>query len=95
MEKGQVFHCPFFMLRVGLGNGPTGFSVAVPKKVANRAYGRNRIRRQIYEIIRNMDKKIDADRLVVVILKQEALKLSFRDLEQELEKVFVKSGIIE
>ncbi len=95
MEKGQVFHCPFFLLRVALGQGYSRFAVSVPKKVSKTAVGRNRLRRQVYSIIQSLENKIDQERLIVIVLKAEAAKLKTKELGSELEKIFVKSGIIE
>src|SRR5690606_11148871 len=95
MEKGQVFHCPFFLLRVGLGDGPTRFGVSVPKKVAKTAVSRNKLRRRVYSAIGRMYNSVDSDRLVVVVVKVDTKNLDYGTLASELEKIFVKSGIIE
>ncbi len=94
IEKGQSFHSPFLMLRVSLDQGSARYAVSVPKKVSKTAVGRNRLRRQVYSIIKKIENRVNPNILIVVVLKIGAEKLKLTELTEEVEKIFVKSGII-
>ncbi len=97
IEKGQSFHCPFLILRViKVGNNKerSRFAVSVPKKVAKTAVLRNKIKRRVYSIVKSYEFKIKSDLHAIFIAKTGTEKLSFTDLKMEIEKIFVKSGIL-
>lgn len=94
MEKGHGFHSPFFLLKLQKSDDLSRFGVSVPKKVAKTAVLRNKLRRRVYTVIRNLEDRIERGLLVVLVLKigSEALKMD--ELFKEIEKIFVKSGVI-
>lgn len=94
IEKGQAFHSPFLLLRAILSQGESRFAVSVPKRVSKTAVGRNRLRRQAYSIVGQMKARIEEGFLVVMVCKPGAEKLKVDNLREEIEKIFVKSGVI-
>ncbi|MDO8430597.1 MAG: ribonuclease P protein component [Candidatus Taylorbacteria bacterium] len=92
IEKGQSFHSPFLILKVCLSDNSSKFAISVPKKSAKLAVSRNKIRRQIYSIIKNLHIKSGYN--VVVIVKSDISKLDFKNLSAEVEKIFVKSSLL-
>lgn len=95
IEKGQAFHSPFFILKISHQEGNTRFGVSVPKKVAKTAVSRNKFRRQAYSIVGHFIDEIADNLLVVLVFKTGSEKLKFHELQEEIDKIFVKSGIIQ
>ena len=70
------------------------FSVVVSKKVYKSAVGRNRIRRRIYEYIRNNIDNLDAVYDVVVIVTSSEVKdLPYSELSEMLDQIFEKAEL--
>lgn len=70
------------------------FAVVVSKKVHKSAVGRNRIRRRIYEIIRqelpNMDEAYD---VAVMVFSSEVIALPADELSNTLKQLFIQAGL--
>ncbi len=94
IEKGHSFQGPFLIVRVIASDKNSSFAVSVPKKVAKLAVDRNKLRRQIYSIIRDLDNKIVKQGKVVLIVRVGTDKLSFSELADEINKIFVKAGLL-
>lgn len=92
IEKGQSIHSPFLIVRTIPKEGPSRFAVSVPKKVAKLAVTRNKIRRQVYEVIAKLSVKPGYK--VVIIAKAGLDKLDYTSLTQELSKAFVKTSLL-
>lgn len=92
MEKGRSFHNPFLILKVIPSLSESVFALSVPKKVSKLAVDRNKIKRQIYSIIEDIDYKPGYK--IVLIIKVGFDKLSFKDLQVEIQKTFVKSALL-
>lgn|SRR5574343_624259 len=94
IKKGQSFHCPFLILRAVKSDESSRFAITVPKKVAKTAIERNRIRKQIYTIIKDFEGRIMVKVNVVLIAKAGLEKLSYQDISKEINNIFVKSSLI-
>jgi len=94
IEKGHSFHGPFLIVRVTASDAKSSFAVSVPKKVAKLAVNRNILRRQIYSIIATLDGNIVKQGKVVIVVKVGADKLPFEELTGEINKIFVKAGLL-
>jgi ribonuclease P protein component len=94
MDKGRIFHSPFFSAKMLKTEGMSRFSVAVSKKVAKNAIDRNKIRRRIYSTIRPLYPRIIPGIHGVIMPKSTVLKGTFAEKAQELEIFFVKMGIL-
>ncbi len=92
IEKGQSIHSPFLIVRLVPKDGHSRFAVSVPKKIAKLAVMRNKIRRQIYEVIAKLPVKPGYK--VVIIAKTGLDKLEYPSLAEELSKAFVKTKIL-
>ncbi len=64
------------------------FSVVVSSKVSPKAVVRNKIRRQIYEILGKT--ALNGQISAIVYVKKEALKLDFRAMNKEISGVLGK-----
>ncbi len=94
LEKGLVFHSPLFIIYVLKTLNISRFSVSIPKKITKKAVLRNKIRRRIYAIIKNFELRTILGKNVVIVSKNGCQKMSFIKLSEELEKIFVKSGLL-
>jgi ribonuclease P protein component len=69
-------------------------AVVVSKKVHKSAVKRNRIRRQLYEILRQgpaISKNVD---LVFTVYSEAALELTFADLERQVTKLLKDARVV-
>ncbi len=72
------------------------FAVSVGTKIAKRAVKRNRLRRQLTEIIRLWIKEgnIQTGWYVLVIAEKAALEKEYADLERDLTTSFKRAGLL-
>ena len=96
-QKGKTVRSPkMSLVFVDNERGFTRVGVVVSKKVEKTAVGRNRIRRRIYEAIRNnfdlLPKKRD---YIFVVYSKDVLKIPFNELECRLGELVEQSkGVI-
>lgn len=69
------------------------FGISISKKVSKKAVVRNRIKRQIKAIIRQMLANIRPGWQVVIVVRTAAVECEFDDFLRELEYLFKKVGI--
>lgn len=70
------------------------FSVVVSKKVLKSAVGRNRIRRRIYEYVRqNMDLIQGVHDVVIICTSSELRAMPYEQLSDQLDQLFIKAGL--
>src|SRR5688500_4337336 len=70
------------------------FSVVVSKKVHKGAVGRNRIRRRLYEIIRQELPRIESPHdVVVLVFSSEVLSMPHAELETLVRQLFDTAGL--
>lgn len=94
MGNGLSSHSPFFVIRIVPTKETSRFSVSVPKKVAKTAVMRNKIRRQAYSALKKIESTIKDGFNGVIIAKIGVEKLTFEEMMSEVNKIFVKSGIL-
>ncbi|MBN2086725.1 ribonuclease P protein component [Candidatus Peregrinibacteria bacterium] len=64
------------------------FSVVVSKKVAPNAVDRNKLRRQIYDCIRNNLELLKSDIVVIIIVKSNSIESEYEDLDKGIKDFF-------
>lgn len=70
------------------------FSVVVSKKTHKSAVGRNRIRRRVYEILREEHKRMESPRdIAVIVTSGEVLMASHDELAKTLREVLAQAGV--
>ena len=91
-HSGRSFFCPAFRLRCLANNlVRSRFAVVVSTKISKKAVVRNRLRRQILEIIRlNLD-KIKPGNDFIIAVNQKALGLTSAQLEHEFLSALKKN----
>ena len=60
-------------------------SVVVPKKIVQKAVARNKLRRRIYDILRNFKQKDGPTGVYIVMVKPKAATSSYDELKTEIE----------
>lgn len=69
-------------------------AVVVSKKVFKGAVGRNRIRRRLYEIVRQELPKVhDNQDIVIIVFSSEVLTIPFEELETNVKQLFDTANI--
>lgn len=70
------------------------FSVVVSKKIHKSAVGRNRIRRRLYEIIREDLPRISPSQdVVVIVFSSELITMPAAELREALTQLFSLAGL--
>ena len=64
------------------------------KKVHNRAHKRNRARRCVRDVYRNIRYKIVCDNDVVIVIRKPLLSATRNEIYEEMNLLFLKSGLI-
>ncbi len=84
IEKGKRNTNKYFVLCSTLKNGTNNcYGIAVGKKVGN-AVTRNKIKRQIRNIIDNNESLFPKAYNYIIICKKELLNISYKDMEEYL-----------
>lgn len=86
---GTRHHTPLFTI-VSHPHDTLHVSVVVPKKVANRAVRRNKLRRRIYDIIRQYKKETGTAGVFIFITKPAAAQASYDALKDVVRTALAK-----
>ena len=98
-KKGRFFSAPLFTLKFLPSKNSSDlknslFSITVPLKIEKKAVSRNRIRRQVYEIIRYLLPELKSGWAVAILAKKEILDKKYHQIEEELQKAFREIKIL-
>jgi ribonuclease P protein component len=89
--RGRRFQSEYFSFLAAKNNRSISrFAVVVSAKVSKKAVARNRVRRQLNEIIRLHQQKIKPGLDMVLIVKEAAVGAKYRTLEETALKLFDK-----
>ncbi len=70
------------------------FAVVVSKKVHKSAVGRNRMRRRLYEIVRNEQVRFDGIYdVAIIVTSAEVISVEHADLKRAIREVFTRAGM--
>ncbi|NUM25931.1 MAG: ribonuclease P protein component [Candidatus Buchananbacteria bacterium] len=93
--SGKSFFSHFFRLRLAKNNLKISrFAVVISSRVSKKAVMRNRLKRQLREIIRLNLAKIKGGFDVVVSSNSKALDANYQELEQQLLQLLRKSHLL-
>ena len=94
-KKGKGYKQGFLFLKV-LNNdlGFNRFGIIVSKKISNKAVVRNKIKRRLREILKRKTDRIKKSLDIVFLTNSGIEKQSFKDIDQEVEEILKKAGII-
>lgn len=90
IQKGKNIKNKYFKIFY-LPNNTTLYGITIPKKVGN-AVIRNKLKRQIKNIIMENELYIQKNYNYVIIIKETALDLTYQELSSELINTFKKVG---
>ena len=94
-QRGKRAYSPFFAVRYSANNLENSrFAIVVANKVTKKATIRNRLRRQIREIIRLNLNKFSGYYDILVNISKECLEKDFQILENELLDLLKRNKII-
>lgn len=92
IQNNKPFKCNHFLIYIERGQDNYHFGISVSKKICN-AVGRNKLKRQIRNII---DKnKYQKDFNCIVIARKSILKSNYNEMEENLNYCFKKLKILE
>lgn len=86
---GKRYHSPSLQL-IHTHTNDLHASVVVPKKVVRSAVKRNKVRRQIYDIIRNHKQTNRLTGVFIVILKPSATPRTYEILKGEVQTLITQ-----
>lgn len=95
-SNGKAVRSPLFTVKYVLNTHRAypRFSVVVSKKVIKSAVGRNRIRRRLYEYLRENIKTIEENYDIVVICTSSELRtLPYSEISDQLTQLFKKASL--
>jgi ribonuclease P protein component len=70
------------------------FAIVVSKKVLKSAVGRNRIRRRIYEVIREeLPRMKAASDIVIIVFSSELVAMPSPELKETIQQLFDQAGL--
>lgn len=72
-------------------NKPYRAAVVVGKKVHKSAVKRNKVRRRIYEIVRNSENVPEATDLVFTVFSEQVIELSSEELNDLINNLLIKT----
>jgi len=75
-------------------HAPTLVGISVSQKVSKRAVVRNRIKRQLKAVIRNMLPSLNPGWLVVIVVQPSAIKCDYWQFLQELEQTLKRTEVL-
>jgi len=96
-SQGFSFHSPHFSLKLLKKEALTKsrFSVSVPQRIEKKATKRNLLRRKIYSLLEYLYPRIKNNYGGVVTLKKDFGKVTFTNLQLEIETLFKNAKILE
>lgn len=96
-KNGTTTRGPLFSIKSQLNTRRSSYrlAVVVSRKVHKSAVGRNRIRRRLYETVRDLESDIvQPFDIVISVFADSILELSPTDLQQQLKKQLFDAGIL-
>ncbi len=89
ISKNQVEKNKYFSIYYEISDDSNKYGITVPKKVG-KAHIRNKLKRQIKNIIVTNEKNIQKGFNYVIITKEASLNLSYQEMANELLYLFKK-----
>jgi ribonuclease P protein component len=87
-KKGKTLSDKFLFLKVKKNDLQVSrFGLIIGKKISNKAVIRNRLKRQLREIIKNNLFNIKPGFDIVVITKSEIINKNYQEIKNDLEKL--------
>lgn len=94
IEKGRFSNGKYFLFRYIKTAGTPRLAISVSKKVLKNAVDRNKIRRRLYSLVRNIIKPNLSAYNIIIFPKHGIDKLDLNQIITELKSDFVKIGFL-
>jgi ribonuclease P protein component len=94
IDEGKPFHSTIATLRLKETTENSQFSISIPKKVSKSAVVRNKMKRKVFSIIKELYPDLQKKVMGIIIMKPNSDKLDFETLEKEIINLFVKTGLL-
>ncbi|MBT4916981.1 ribonuclease P protein component [Candidatus Peregrinibacteria bacterium] len=95
LKKGESSTSKLFIIRyIGNNKEISRYAIVASAKLSKKAVERNRIRRQIYEAIRLIEKELTHNKSldIVLIPKKQILKSEFEEIKEDLGGIIENHG---
>ena len=93
IENGLIFYHNSLVMYILKGERPLRFGICIGKKIGN-AVERNKIKRRLREILRDMLPHIKFSGIVVIIARAGCKLLSFGKIRENCSFLLRKAGLI-
>jgi ribonuclease P protein component len=96
-RQGRVARGSMFAVKAALNQKRRDYRVAVvvSRKVNKSAVARNRMRRRLYEVVREFEAKIEQPYDIAITVFQDSLQeVSYKQLKSQLAKQLKQAGVI-
>ena len=94
-NHGRIYRQDFLLLKLlknDLEFSRIGFIVS--KKISNKAVVRNKVKRRLRDIVRKKISDMKNNNDIIIIALQGIQEKTFQEMEQEIDKIFIKAKII-
>ena len=89
-SQGEAYHTKYLMLRVLKNDQPIVYAgVSVPKRNLKRAVDRNKVKRQLRQVLKSEEKNLNIGGAYMLIYKGNELPLT-KDLLKQCKNLFEK-----
>ena len=94
-KNGRLYQGKLFSLLVcqQINDSPSRFAFIISTKIHKKAVERNRIRRLLTEAIRGNLANVKPGNEAVFLVKKAILKKQFKEVEEEVERLFGRAGV--
>ena len=94
-RKAKSIHSHLFLIKALFSpEVTTRFGIIVSTKVSKKATIRNRIKRQVREIIRRELPRVKNNYNVMIIVKDSIINKNFQELAKDLSNLLIKSHLL-
>lgn len=96
-RRGNTVRGPSFAVKSTLNPRRSGYraAVVVSRKINKSAVARNRMRRRLYELVREMEDGItEPYDIVITVFQDNLLDTHPKELRSQLKRQFKKAGIL-
>ena len=95
-KNGQISRSRHFVMKslVNPRRKHSRIAVVISKKTLKSAVGRNRVRRRVYEIVRNELPDIEQPKdIALIVVSAEVRDMDATELYRSIRELFIKSGV--
>ena len=94
INTGKTLYSELFIVKFIKDKSLLRFAVSVPKKIAETAVLRNKIRRRIYSAISSFEELSMVNMKILFIAKSKIINMNIRDIKSDIKEIFVKLGLL-